>query len=73
MREDKGKIRKRFDSFDDAVKFRLQNESILFKEYSNNYNPQTQTIQLTYTSHDDSLQTYIEVSLDGQIIQFKKL
>jgi hypothetical protein len=60
-------------SFDEAVKKRLVNEAVYFKEYSNNYNPQTNTLQLTYLSHDDQLTTYLEVSLDGKIIQFKKL
>lgn len=63
----------RFESFDDAVKQRLILESIHAVEYSPNYNPLTNTIQLTYTSHDDNLLTYIEVDLQGNIIQFKKL
>jgi hypothetical protein len=73
LRQDKGKIRKRFESFDDAVIFRIKNEAELFKQYSNNYNPQTKTLQLTYLSHDDNLQTYIEVDLQGNLIEFTKL
>lgn len=60
-------------SFDEAVKKRLIAEAELFKEHSNNYNFNTQTIRLAYQSKDDNIQTYIEVSLDGQILQFKKL
>jgi hypothetical protein len=67
------KHRKVFKIFDDAVKNRIILEAIYFKEYSNNYNFDTQTIQLTYLSHDDQCQTFIEVSLQGDIIQFKKL
>jgi len=73
IKKDKTKQSKRFDLFDDATKQRIIWESEFFKEYSNNYNPQTQTIQLTYLSHDDSLQTYIECDLQGQILQFTKL
>lgn len=60
-------------SFDVCVKHRLIFESLLAKEFSPNYNFDTQTIQLTYLSHDDNLQTFIEVDLQGQILQFKKL
>lgn len=60
-------------SFDEAVKKRLIAEAELFKEHSNNYNFDTQTLQLTYTSLDDKLQTYIECDLQGQILQFTKL
>ena len=73
LRIDKGKVRKRFENFDDAVIFRIKNEAELFREYSNNYNTQTQTLQLTYLSHDDNLQTYIECDLQGNITKFKKL
>jgi hypothetical protein len=60
-------------SFDEAVKKRLIAIATYFKEYSNNFNPLTQTIQLTYLSHDDQCQTFIEVSLQGELLQFKKL
>lgn len=60
-------------SFDEAVKKRLIAEAELFKEHSNNYNFDTQTLQLTYISHDDNLPTFIEVDLQGNILQFKKL
>jgi hypothetical protein len=62
----------RFDSFDEAVKQRVILESIHAKEYSPNYNPSTNTLQLTYTSLDDKLQTFIEVNLQGEIISFEK-
>lgn len=61
------------ESFDEAVKMRIVGEAIHFKEYSNNYSPLTNTIQLTYLSHDDKLQTFIECDLTGQILQFTKL
>lgn len=63
---------KRFECFDDAVLKRLTWESELFKQYSNNYNHHTNTIQLTYTSHDDNKETYVEVSMDGEILTFSK-
>ncbi len=62
----------RFLSFDKAVKSRLQGESKYFKEFSPNYNPTTNTIQLSYMSHDDNLQTFIECDLQGNITQFIK-
>lgn len=63
----------RSESFDEAVKMRIVGESKYFKEYSNNYNPSTNTIQLTYLSHDDNLKTFIEADLDGNLIEFKKI
>lgn len=60
-------------TFDNAVKIRLQGEAEYFKEYSTNYNRDTNTIQLTYLSHDDNKQTYIEVDMDGNILKFEKL
>lgn len=63
----------RVDSFDLAVKERIKNEAIYYKEFSPNYNPQTQTIQLTYKSHDDNLDTFIEADLSGTILTFTKL
>lgn len=59
-------------TFDEAVKVRLQAEATMFGVNSNNYNPQTNTIQLSYTSHDDGIETFVEVSLDGYIIKFHK-
>lgn len=59
--------------FDDAVKMRIKYEAVEYSKYSPNYNPQTQTLQLTYHSHDDSKQTYIESDLQGNIIKFEKL
>lgn len=68
-----GRISKKFKLFDEAVKHRIILEAMYAKEFSSNYNPQTQTIQLTYLSHDDNIQTYVECDLSGNIIQFKKL
>jgi hypothetical protein len=59
-------------SFDEAVNIRLIEEAKLFKEYSNNYNHTTQTLQLSYTSLDDNLPTFIEVSLSGEILSHTK-
>lgn len=67
------KFRKLFNTFDDAVQYRIIKETELFKNYSNNYNHNTNTIQLIYLSHDDNKQTYIEVDMDGNIIKFEKL
>ena len=66
-------FQKRFDNFDDAVHARLRAEMQHFKDYSPNYNHDTNTIQLQYLSHDDNKQTYIEVDKDGKVIEFKKL
>lgn len=63
----------RFDSFDDAVKERIKNESIYYKEFSPNYNPLTQTIQLTYLNPDTKQTMFIESNLQGEIITFQKL
>ena len=64
-----------FDSYDEAVMQRLITEAKMFGELKNNlnYNPHTQTFQITYINPQDSLTTYLEVSLDGQILQFTKL
>ena len=64
--------REMFENFDDAVKQRLIWESELFKQHSNNYNHHTNTIQLSYISHDDNKETYVEVSMDGEILTFSK-
>ena len=63
----------RYTSFDNAVKHRLQGEAEYFKEFSPNYNPATNTIQLSYISHDDNLITFIECDLQGNITQFTKI
>lgn len=60
-------------TFDEAVISRLRGEAKYFHEYSRNYNHDTNTIQLTYLSHDDNQQTYIEVDMDGNILKFEKL
>lgn len=61
------------NKFDDVVKWRIQEEAKIFREYSPNYNRDTQTIQLTYHSHDDGLPTFIESDLFGTIITHHKL
>lgn len=58
--------------FDEAVKMRIIGEANYFKEYSNNYNPSTNTIQLNYISQDDDKQTFIESDLKGNILKFEK-
>ena len=70
---DSNRVLKFSKSFDKAVKYRLIFESKYSKEYSYNYNRDTNTIQLTYLSHDDNKQTYIEVDMDSNIIKFEKL
>lgn len=59
-------------SFDKCVKNRIIFESLFAKEFSPNYNPNTNTIQLSYVSHDDNKETYVEVSMDGEILTFSK-
>jgi len=59
-------------SFDKAVLKRLKKEAELFKEFTRNYNPKTNTIQLSYLSKDDNIQTFVEVNLQGEIIKFDK-
>lgn len=56
--------------FDVCVKHRIIMESNHAKEFSPNYNPTTNTLQLTYLSHDDNQKTFIEVSLNGEILKF---
>ena len=63
-----------FNTFDDAIRFKMTQEADKKHLKTNKlYNQSTQTIQLTYLSHDDNLTTFIEVSFQGEIIQFKKL
>lgn len=64
---------KRYKVFDDAVKQRIIWEAEYFKEYSNNYCPDSNTINLNYISKDDNLQTQIEVDLQSNIIKFTKI
>lgn len=74
IKKDKKMIRLGVEKlFDKAVEKRLVAESELFKEYSNNYNTKTKTLQLTYLSHDDNKKTYIECDMNGNIINFYKL
>lgn len=62
-----------YDLFDEAVKARLKGELEYFKEFSPNYNPHTNTLQITYLSHDDNKQTYIEMNMKGSILKLKKI
>lgn len=62
----------RSESFDSTVKMRITREAEYFGIHSNNYNPHTNTLQLTYNSHDDNKQTFIECNLQGEIIKFEK-
>ena len=59
-----------YNTFDDAVKARLKAEIKYFGEYSPNYNPDTKTIQLTYHSHSDNKDRFIEYSLQGDLLQW---
>jgi len=59
----------RYFDFDDAVIARLEGEAKYFKEYSPNYNKETNTICLDYISYDSKLHKYIEMSLDGKVLK----
>lgn len=65
------------DTYDDAVKARLiaeaTNMDIISKNSLCNFNPLTNTFISMYNSLDDNRQTFIEVSLDGNILRFEKL
>lgn len=62
-----------FDSFDEAVKMRVAKELIKSDlKRSTLFNQNSNTLQLTYLSHDDQLTTHIEISLQGEILQFTK-
>lgn len=58
----------RFTNFDDAVLRRLKGECEYFQNYSPNYNPQTNTIQLTYFSKETETNETIEIDMDGCIL-----
>lgn len=73
LRKKDFKFNKRFKIFDKAVQTRIIKESKYFKEYSPNCNHNTNTIQLTYLSHDDNKKTYIEADMEGNIIKFEKM
>ena len=48
-------------------------EATLFGEYSPNYNPETNTVQLTYTSQDDGQEYFCEYALNGEMLNdYKK-
>ena len=63
----------RHSCFDEAVKNRVIKESKYFKDYSYLYNKESKTLKLTYMSHDDNVQTFIEVDISGNILNFNKL
>lgn len=66
--------RKIFDDFDEAVIFRLVKESEKDDlRWSNLLDKESNTFKSTYINPQDNLQTYIEVSLEGDILQFTKL
>lgn len=64
----------REDTYDKAVENRIISEALNFEVMAqlSNYNPTTNTIQLTYLSHDDNKTTHIEVDLEGNILKFEK-
>lgn len=67
-------IRKIFDDFDEAVKFRFIKESSKSDlRWSNLLSKESNTFLLDYINPQDGLTTRIEVDLQGNIIQFKKL
>ena len=59
-----------YETFDDAVKARLQGEIKYFGEYSPNYNPRTKTLQIVYTSPSDNLRHFMEYSLEGELLKW---
>ena len=61
----------RYTNFDEAVLSRLKGEIKYFKEYSPNYNKETNTILLEYKSQEDGLERIIELSMNGNILQNK--
>ena len=63
----------RYFDFDEAVVARLQGEAEYFKEYSPNFNKDTNTICLDYISYDSKLHKYIEMSLEGKILKQKTI
>lgn len=71
----KGKdVRKIFDNFDEAVKFRFIKESEKDDlRWSNLLDKESNTFKFSYLNPQDNLQTYIEVDLSGNILQFNKL
>jgi len=59
----------RYLVFDETVIARLEGEAKYFKEYSPNYNKETNTICLDYISYDSKLHRNIEMSLDGKVLK----
>jgi len=65
------------ESYDEAVKIRLVKVAENIDKINKNswyyFNPLSNTFQLTYLNPQDSTTNFIEVSLQGEILQFKKL
>lgn len=62
-----------YNSFDEAVKVRLKAEAKYFREFSNNYNPETNLIEIVYLSLNDNRNKRISVNLQGEIIAFNEV
>lgn len=73
IRNHKKRVLKYTHNFDEAVKYRIKFEAEYAKEHSNNYNFDTQTIQLTYLNPHTNLQMFIESNLQGEILTHAKL
>lgn len=58
-----------YETFDEAVKARILGEAEYFKEYSPNYNKETNTLIINYTSKEDDLHKVIEVDLSKNILR----
>lgn len=57
-----------YDTFDEAVHARLKGEIKYFKEYSPNYDSETNTIRLNYHSLTDDQEHFVEYSLEGELL-----
>jgi len=62
-----------YNSFNDAVDVRIMAEAALFGEYSPHYNPETNTVRLTYISQDDGQEYFCEYTLNGEKINDYKI
>lgn len=56
-------------NFDKVVLYRLLGEVKYFKEYSPNYNVERNAVCLKYRSQSDNMLHYIEVDMDGNVLQ----
>lgn len=63
-------------SYDEAVTKRLTSEAVNIKNIAKNsqcnFNPLTNTVQLNYISLDDGKRTFIEIGLDGEVLNLNK-